>query len=194
MVDGVCEPIAQWRVSASEPKAREREKVEKNSLGGAVDIVVDGVRTNCVAVVWFSGEPGCVAWLFVLSRGSRVAGWIAAWSGGVECSQDVEPGSGVPIFDDGTGGRCEASVEGGVDREETVGTTPEPPGGTRGIADRVVRVRGATRLVPPSVAVLWGDAGVLACGSGYTPVTVGDGGRHAGASREAEVVARFEGA
>ena len=29
MVDGVCEPIAQWRVSASEPKAREREKVEK---------------------------------------------------------------------------------------------------------------------------------------------------------------------
>ena len=100
----------------------------------------------------------------------------------------------MPKFDDGTGGRCEASVEGGVDREETVGTTPEPPGGTRGIADRVVRVRGATRLVPPSVAVLWGDAGVLACGSGYTPVTVGDGGRHAGASREAEVVARFEGA
>ena len=56
MVDGVCEPIAQWqwRVSASEPKAREREKVEKNSLGGAVDIVVDGVRTNCMAVVMVS--------------------------------------------------------------------------------------------------------------------------------------------
>ena len=52
MVDGVCEPIAQWRVSASEPKAREREKVEKNSLGGVVDIVIDGVRTNCVADVW----------------------------------------------------------------------------------------------------------------------------------------------
>ena len=32
MVDGVCEPIAQWRVSASEPKAREREKVEKKKL------------------------------------------------------------------------------------------------------------------------------------------------------------------
>ena len=47
VVDGVCEPIAQWRVSASEPKAREREKVEKNSLGGVVDIAVDGVRTNC---------------------------------------------------------------------------------------------------------------------------------------------------
>ena len=132
--------------------------------------------------------------MFVLSHGLRVAGWIAACSGGVECSQDVEPGSGVPKFDDGTGGRREASVEGGVDREETVGATPEPPGGTRGIADRVVRVRGATRLVPPSVVVLWGDAGVLACGSGYTPVTVGDGGRHAGASRGAEVVARFEGA
>ena len=52
MVDGVCEPIAQWRVSASEPKAREKEKVEKDSLGGVVDIVVDGVRTNCMAVVW----------------------------------------------------------------------------------------------------------------------------------------------
>ena len=69
---------------------------------------------------------------------------------------------------------------------------PSPPGGTRGIADRVVRVRGAT--YPPSVVVLWGDAGVLACGSGYTPVTVGDGGRHAVASHGAEVVARFEGA
>ena len=55
MVDGVCEPIAQWRVSASEPKAREREKVEKDSLGGVVDIVVDGVRTNCVAIVWITG-------------------------------------------------------------------------------------------------------------------------------------------
>ena len=100
----------------------------------------------------------------------------------------------MPKFDDGTGGggRCEASVEGGVDREETVGTMPEPPGGTRGIADRVVRVRGA--IEPPSVVVLWGDAGVLACGSGYTPVTVGNGGRHAGASHGAEVVARFEGA
>ena len=52
MVDGVCKPIAQWRVSASEPKAREREKVETNSLGGVVDIVIDGVRTNCVADVW----------------------------------------------------------------------------------------------------------------------------------------------
>ena len=51
MVDGVCEPIAQWRVSASEPKAREREK----SLVGLVDIVVDGMRTNCVAVVWITG-------------------------------------------------------------------------------------------------------------------------------------------
>jgi len=49
VVDGVCEPIAQWRVSASEPKAREREKVEKNSRGGVVDIVVDGVRTNRIA-------------------------------------------------------------------------------------------------------------------------------------------------
>ena len=55
MVDGVCEPIAQGRVSASEPKAREREKVEKDSLGGLVDIVVDGVRTNCVAIVWITG-------------------------------------------------------------------------------------------------------------------------------------------
>ena len=55
VVDGVCEPIAQWRVSASEPKARGREKVEKNSLGGVVDIVVDGVRTNCVAIVWITG-------------------------------------------------------------------------------------------------------------------------------------------
>ena len=88
---------------------------------------------------------------------------------------------------------CEASVEGGVDREETVGATPDIlPSEGRCIADRVVR--GATRLVPPLVVVLWGDAGVLACGSGYTPVTVGDGGRHAGASRGAEVVARFEGA
>ena len=43
MVDGVCEPIAQ-----------EREKVEKDSLGGVVDIVVDGVRTNCMAVVMVS--------------------------------------------------------------------------------------------------------------------------------------------
>ena len=51
VVDGVCEPIAQWRVSASEPKAREREK----SLVGLVDIVVDGMRTNCVAVVWITG-------------------------------------------------------------------------------------------------------------------------------------------
>ena len=101
-----------------------------------------------------------------------MAGWIAAWSGGVECSQDVEPGSGVPKFDDGTGGRCEASVEGGVDREETVGTMPEPPGSTRDIVDRVVGVRGATRLVVQVlcrgatrlvVVVLWGDAGVLAC-------------------------------
>ena len=97
----------------------------------------------------------------------------------------------MPESDDGTGGRREASVEGGVDREETVGATPEPSEG-RCIADRVVR--GATRLVPPLVVVLWGDAGVLACGSGYTPVTVGDGGRHAGASHGAEVVARFEGA
>ena len=87
-----------------------------------------------------SGEPGCVAWLFVLSHGLRVAGWIAVWSGGVECSQDVEPGLGVPKFDDGTGGRREAFVEGGVDREETVGATPDIlPSEGRCIADRVVR-------------------------------------------------------
>ena len=44
--------------------------------------------------------------------------------------------------------------------------------------------------------VVLSNAGVLASGSGkwYTPVTVGDGGRHAGASRGAEVVARFESA
>ena len=40
------------------------------------------------------------------------------------------------------------------------------------------------------------DAGAWTSGSGklYTPVTVGDGGRHAGASRGAEVVARNESA
>jgi hypothetical protein len=131
--------------------------------------------------------------LFVLSHGLRVAGWIAAWSGGVECSQDAEPGLGVPKFDDGTGGRCEASVEGGVDREDTVGTMPEPPGSTRDIVDRGVEGRAGTMS---HGFVVLSDAGVLASGSGkwYTPVTVGNGGRHAGASHGAEVVARFEGA
>ena len=75
MVDGVCEPIAQWRVSASEPKAREREKVEKDSLGGVVDIVVDGVRTNCIAVVWMmvSGANFVRSWRDVRGTSPVVA-------------------------------------------------------------------------------------------------------------------------
>ena len=78
MVDGVCEPIAQWRVSASEPKAREREKVEKNSLGGAVDIVVDGVRTNCVAIVWITGIKYALAsWCIHLVA---VKNWVRSLS------------------------------------------------------------------------------------------------------------------
>ena len=99
----------------------------------------------------------------------------------------------MPKFDDGTGGRCEASVEGGVDREDTVGTMPEPPGSTRDIVDRGVEGRAGTMSHD---FVVLSDAGVLASGSGkwYTPVTVGNGGRHAGASHGAEVVARFEGA
>ena len=76
VVDGVCEPIAQWRVSASEPKAREREKVEKDSLGGVVDIVVDGVRTNCVANVWMM-----VSWCKLCAVMARCA-WDLS-SGGV---------------------------------------------------------------------------------------------------------------
>ena len=38
----------------------------------------------------------------------------------------------------------EASVEGGVDREETVGTTPELPGQGRDIVDRWVEDRAGT--------------------------------------------------
>jgi len=70
---------------------------------------------------------------------------------------------------------------------------PEPPGSTRDIVDRGVEGRAGTMS---HGFVVLSDAGVLASGSGkwYTPVTVGDGGRHAGASRGAEVVARFEGA
>ena len=69
----------------------------------------------------------------------------------------------------------------------------EPPGSTRDIVDRGVEGRAGTMSHD---FVVLSDAGVLASGSGkwYTPVTVGDGGRHAGASRGAEVVARFESA
>ena len=140
------------------------------------------------------GEPGCVASLRVLSHGLPVAGWIAR-SGRGTCSQDVEPGSGVAKFHDGTGGRCEASVEGGVDRKDTVGATSEPPGSTRDVADR--GVGGGAGTVSDDPVVL-SDAGALTSvalsGKRYTPVPVGNGGRHADASRGAEVVARNESA
>ena len=43
VVDGVCEPIAQWRVSASEPKARESPRAASSfALGCPLDVYCGG--------------------------------------------------------------------------------------------------------------------------------------------------------